>query len=57
MAEFEILAIGLDEADAPAKFAKSFRETGFAIIKDHNMSQLDILGINQKMLKGVQIKI
>ena len=34
MAEFEILAIGLDEVDAPAKFAKSFRETGFAIIKD-----------------------
>ena len=23
MAEFEILAIGLDEVDAPAKFAKS----------------------------------
>ena len=36
MAEFEILAIGLDEADAPARFAKSFRETGFAILKDHS---------------------
>ena len=42
MAEFEILAIGLDEADAPAKFAKSFRETGFAIIKDHNISSDEI---------------
>ena len=42
MAEFEILAIGLDEVDAPAKFAKSFRETGFAIIKDHNISSDEI---------------
>ena len=42
MAEFEILAIGLDEVDAPAKFGKSFRETGFAIIKDHNISSDEI---------------
>jgi len=42
MAEFEILAIGLDEADAPARFAKSFRETGFAILKDHNISADEI---------------
>ena len=42
MAEFKILAIGLDEVDAPAKFAKSFRETGFAIIKDHNISSDEI---------------
>ncbi|MDB9918909.1 isopenicillin N synthase family oxygenase [Amylibacter sp.] len=42
MAEFEILAIGLDEVDAPAKFAKSFRETGFAIIKDHNINADEI---------------
>lgn len=42
MAEFEILAIGLGEVDAPAKFAKSFRETGFAIIKDHNISSDEI---------------
>ena len=42
MAEFEILAIGLDEVDAPAKFAKSFRETGFAIIKDHNINSDEI---------------
>lgn len=42
MAEFEILAIGLDEVDAPAKFTKSFRETGFAIIKDHNISSDEI---------------
>ena len=42
MAEFEILAIGLDEVDAPAKFAKSFRETGFAIIKDHYISSDEI---------------
>ena len=42
MAEFEILAIGLDEVDAPAKFAKSFRETGFAIIKDNNISSDEI---------------
>jgi len=42
MAEFEILAIGLNEVDAPAKFAKSFRETGFAIIKDHNISSDEI---------------
>ncbi len=43
MAGFEILAIGLDEADAPARFAKSFRETGFAILKDHNISAEEIL--------------
>ncbi|MDE0765140.1 MAG: isopenicillin N synthase family oxygenase [Amylibacter sp.] len=42
MAGFEILAIGLDEADAPARFAKSFRETGFAILKDHNISAEEI---------------
>lgn len=42
MAEFEILAIGLDEPDAPARFAKSFRETGFAILKDHSISADEI---------------
>lgn len=42
MAEFEILAIGLDEADAPARFAKSLRETGFAILKDHTISADEI---------------
>jgi len=42
MAEFEILAIGLNDADAPQKFAKSLRETGFAILKDHTISSEDI---------------
>ncbi len=42
MAEFEILAIGLDDPDAPARFAKSLRETGFAILKDHTISAEEI---------------
>tara|TARA_R110002124_G_scaffold52394_7_gene150891 strand:- start:221 stop:1054 length:834 start_codon:yes stop_codon:yes gene_type:complete len=42
MSEFEILAIGLNDEDAPARFAKSLRETGFAILKDHNLSAAEI---------------
>lgn len=42
MAEFEILAIGLNEEDAPQRFAKSLRETGFAILKDHTIGADEI---------------
>lgn len=42
MSDFEILAISLTDPEAPAKFAKSFRETGFAILKDHPISKDEI---------------
>jgi isopenicillin N synthase-like dioxygenase len=42
MSDFEILAIGLNEPDAPARFAKSLRETGFAILKDHGLGAAEI---------------
>ncbi|MEM7241017.1 MAG: 2OG-Fe(II) oxygenase family protein [Pseudomonadota bacterium] len=42
MAEFDVLAISPKDADAAQKFAKSFTETGFAIIKDHDISSADI---------------
>ena len=42
MSDFEILAIGLNEPDAPARFAKSLRETGFAILKDHGLDAAEI---------------
>lgn len=35
MSEFEVLAVSLTEPDAAERFAKSLRETGFAVIKDH----------------------
>ncbi len=45
MAEFEVLAVGLHEPDAAQRFAKSLRETGFAVIKDHdiNMSGIEAM--------------
>ncbi|GHA44803.1 oxidoreductase [Amylibacter ulvae] len=42
MSEFDVLAISPKDADAPAKFAKSLRETGFAILKDHDMTPAEI---------------
>lgn len=42
MSDFEILAIGLNDKDAPARFAKSLRETGFAILKDHALGAEEI---------------
>ena len=42
MTEFSVLAISPSEPDAAQKFAKSFTETGFAIIKDHDISPADI---------------
>ena len=42
MTEFSVLAISPAEPDAAQKFAKSFTETGFAIIKDHDISPADI---------------
>lgn len=42
MTEFSVLAISPKDADAPAKFAKSLRETGFAIIKDHDIPDAEI---------------
>lgn len=42
MTEFSVLAISPKEPDAPAQFAKSLRETGFAILKDHDISADEI---------------
>lgn len=42
MSEFSVLAISPSEPDAAQKFSKSFTETGFAIIKDHDISADDI---------------
>lgn len=45
MSDFEVLAVSPKDADAPEKFAKSLRETGFAVIKDHDidMSEIDAM--------------
>lgn len=45
MTEFSVLAISPSDPDAPEKFAKSLRETGFAVIKDHDidMSEIDAM--------------
>ena len=42
MAEFEVLAVSPKDADAAEKFAKSLRETGFAVIKDHDIDMSEI---------------
>ena len=42
MKEFSILAIDPKQANAAQQFAKSLRETGFAVIKDHNIAMADI---------------
>lgn len=43
--EFEVLAVSLNDPDAPRKFAESFRKTGFAILKDHDISNDEIEGM------------
>lgn len=42
MAEFEVLAVSPNDPDAPERFAKSLRETGFAVIKDHDIDMAEI---------------
>jgi isopenicillin N synthase-like dioxygenase len=42
MTEFSVLAVSPSEPDAPEKFAKSLRETGFAVIKDHDIDMSEI---------------
>ncbi|GLQ35493.1 oxidoreductase [Amylibacter marinus] len=42
MSDFSVLAISPSDADAAEKFAKSLRETGFAIIKDHDIPVAEI---------------
>lgn len=42
MSEFEVLAISPNEANAAERFAKSLRETGFAVIKDHDIAMDEI---------------
>lgn len=42
MAEFEVLAVSPDEPDAAERFARSLRETGFAVIRDHAVDMADI---------------
>lgn len=42
MAEFEVLAVSPKEPDAAERFAKSLRETGFAVIKDHDIDMSEI---------------
>ena len=42
MTEFSVLAVSPSDPDAPAKFAKSLRETGFAVIKDHDIDMNEI---------------
>ena len=45
MSEFEVLAVGLNEPEAAERFAKSLRETGFAVIRDHaiDMAEIDAM--------------
>lgn len=45
MAEFEVLAVSPKDPQAAEKFSKSLRETGFAVIKDHDidMSEIDAM--------------
>ena len=45
MSGFNVLAVSYDDPDAGAKFAKSLHETGFAILKDHPISQDEITGM------------
>ncbi|MEO1561960.1 MAG: 2OG-Fe(II) oxygenase family protein [Pseudomonadota bacterium] len=45
MADFEVLSVSLKDADAPQKFAKSLRETGFAVLKDHDIASEEIDGM------------
>jgi isopenicillin N synthase-like dioxygenase len=42
MTEFSVLAVSPSDPDAPMKFAKSLRETGFAVIKDHDIEMAEI---------------
>ena len=42
MSDFEVLAVSPNDADAAQKFAKSLRETGFAVIKDHDIEMPEI---------------
>lgn len=42
MTEFSVLAVSPSDPDAPKKFAKSLRETGFAVIKDHDIDMAEI---------------
>ncbi len=42
MTEFSVLAISPSEPDAAEKFSKSLRETGFAVIKDHDIGMDEI---------------
>ena len=42
MSEFNVLAINFEDADADKKFAKSLHETGFAILKNHPISNTEI---------------
>lgn len=42
MAEFEVLAVSPKDPDAAERFAKSLRETGFAVIKDHDIDMAEI---------------
>ena len=39
MSDFNVLAISYTDPEAGAKFAKSLRETGFAILKDHPITE------------------
>ncbi len=39
MSDFNVLAISYTDPDAGEKFAKSLRETGFAILKDHPITE------------------
>ena len=42
MTEFSVLAVSPSDPDAAEKFAKSLRETGFAVIKDHDIQMAEI---------------
>ena len=42
MTEFSVLAVSPSDPDAPQKFAQSLRETGFAVIKDHDITMIEI---------------
>ncbi|MDG1998154.1 MAG: 2OG-Fe(II) oxygenase family protein [Amylibacter sp.] len=42
MTEFSVLAVSPSDPNAPKKFAKSLRETGFAVIKDHEIDMAEI---------------
>jgi len=42
MSDFNVLAISYTDPDAGARFAKSLHETGFAILKDHTVTEAKI---------------